>query len=304
MEKTKSKEHIEIIKRNVFDMFDEDGEADRKRSTRDKDEVSPAGGQTVVVDDQLLRGLTTFKASNSAQLLKEAGNRAAAQIERAANSSLQKELESTDGHESVVTGEDASEEDRGGSVYSGAARRDLAPLQIYEREIAKMSGHQFRFKKSDFLVYMRRHPTYVTSSRELPHRANVEAGGATPTSQNGEVFQGLANHTIGQIDEESENSQPSMYSGRSGTPAGGRKGAGQGPPVKADLFASNRSAHTEKPGGASRESADLLKALTPAPQIGVSQMHSNAEHKRIHAIPEDRREHGPSADADDEGRAA
>ena len=180
VEKTKSKEHIEIIKRNVFDMFDEDGDGERKRSTRDKDETSLPGGQTVHVDDNLLRGLTNFKASNGAQLLKEAGNRAALEIGRAAHS-VQKEFESTDDHKSMVTDEDASDEDRSGSIYFGAARRNLTPLMIYEREIAKMSGHQFRFKKPDFLVYMKRHPTYVTSSRELPNRANVEVG-PTPTS--------------------------------------------------------------------------------------------------------------------------
>ena len=61
--------------------------------------------------------------------------------------------------------------------------------------MVKMSGHQFRFKKSDFLVYMKRHPTYVTLSKELPNKGNVEVG-AAPTSPKEEMFQ-LANHTIG-----------------------------------------------------------------------------------------------------------
>ena len=77
-----------------------------------------------------------------------------------------------------------------------------------------MSGHQFRFKKSDFLVYMRRHPAYVTSTKELPNRTNVVIG-EVPENKKDEVF-ALHNHTIGPIDEESENSHTSLYSGRSG----------------------------------------------------------------------------------------
>ena len=184
VEKTKTREHIEIIKRNVFDMFEDDVDGERKHSNRNNEEANLPGGQTVIVDDNLLRGKTVLKQSNSAQMLKDAGNRAALQIERAANSMV-KDFESTDDHKSNVSDEDGSDKETSaaGSIYFGAARRNLTPLMIYEREIAKMSGHQFRFKKSDFLVYMKRHPTYVTSSKELPNKTNVVIG-STPTKAN------------------------------------------------------------------------------------------------------------------------
>jgi len=95
-----------------------------------------------------------------------------------------------------------------------------------------------------------------------------------------------------------------MYSGKSGTPAGGRKGTAQFPAIKVELFASNRSNQTEKNKYASQESAELLKELTTSPQVVASQMGSNRE--GIHAIPEDKREHRASAvhsEADDDGRA-
>ena len=94
-----------------------------------------------------------------------------------------------------------------------------------------------------------------------------------------------------------------MYSGKSGTPAGGRKGTAQFPAIKVELFASNRSNQTEKNKYASQESAELLKELTTSPQVVASQMGSNRE--GIHAIPEDKREHRASAvhsEADDDGR--
>ena len=127
VEKTKRKEHIAIIKRSVFDMFDEDGDGEKKRSIRSKDETSLRGGQTVRVDDNLLKSLTNFKASNGAQLFKEAGNKAALEIARTAHS-VQKEFKSTDDHKSMITDEDASDEDRSGSFYFGATRRKLTPL--------------------------------------------------------------------------------------------------------------------------------------------------------------------------------
>ena len=77
VEKTRSKEHIEIVKRNVFDMFEDEGDGDRKTSGKNTEEANLPGGQTVIVDDNLLRGKTAFKKTDSAQALKDAGNRAA-----------------------------------------------------------------------------------------------------------------------------------------------------------------------------------------------------------------------------------
>ena len=104
-----------------------------------------------------------------------------------------------------------------------------------------MSGHQFRFKRSDFLVYMRRHPAYVSSTKELPNRTNVVIG-EVPENKKDEVF-ALHNHTIqyGPIDEESENSHTSLYSGRSGqvTPGDRKNGKREGfPTIKVDMYSS------------------------------------------------------------------
>jgi len=41
-------------------------------------------------------------------------------------------------------------------------RGHLTASQRYERKIQKRAGHQFRLKKSDFMIYVRKHPTYVS----------------------------------------------------------------------------------------------------------------------------------------------
>ena len=44
VEKTRSKEHIEIIKRNVFDMFEDDGDGERRNNSKNTEEANLPGG--------------------------------------------------------------------------------------------------------------------------------------------------------------------------------------------------------------------------------------------------------------------
>ena len=46
--------------------------------------------------------------------------------------------------------------------YGTINMRNLSQAKKYERKLAKMTGQQIKFKKSDFLVYMKKHPTYTT----------------------------------------------------------------------------------------------------------------------------------------------
>ena len=57
-------------------MFEDDGDGDRKNAGKNTEEANLPGGQTVIVDDDLLRGKTFLKQNNSAQALKDAGSRA------------------------------------------------------------------------------------------------------------------------------------------------------------------------------------------------------------------------------------
>jgi len=56
--------------------------------------------------------------------------------------------------------EDTPEDDR----LTGGQKKELTYEDRYAKIIKQRSGNQFRMKKSDFMVYMKRHPTYSISS--------------------------------------------------------------------------------------------------------------------------------------------
>mmetsp|Transcript_46983 Transcript_46983/g.62188 ORF Transcript_46983/g.62188 Transcript_46983/m.62188 type:complete len:203 (+) Transcript_46983:433-1041(+) len=93
--------------------------------------------------------------------------------------------------------------------------------QRYAKKIEKRAGNQFKIKKPEFMVYLKRHPTYTQSGgggdNSMTGKLNRSVGAERKMSKKAiaarEVITGhsfmLETHTI---DEESENSQDSPSS--------------------------------------------------------------------------------------------
>ena len=77
-----------------------------------------------------------------------------------------------------------------------------------EKIYGQMS-HQFKLRQPNFFVFFKNHPCHVSSQQDLEDsiRADNENADGKTIGKHGkdpEVVFNLANHTIGQIDEESE----------------------------------------------------------------------------------------------------
>ena len=161
------------------------------------------------INDDLLKGQPLLKKDTKESLIAK-GKKALLKLQQKSFShdvsreSLRKKSIDSDDEADIAKETPNIDEESLGEEKSSIFRKATNTEKIFSQ-----MSHQFHLKQPNFFIYLKSHPCHVSSLQDLEDSVrgdneNAEAKTIGKEGKEPEVVFNLANHTIGQIDEESE----------------------------------------------------------------------------------------------------